>query len=198
MSEASRPNLPPGRPRRTLALALATGVLAAAGGAAWRLWRDPAGPSGLAGPSAPTTPLSAADLDRFWSLSFEQPTGGTLNLASLRGRPLVLNFWATWCPPCIEELPEIDRFHRAWSGRGWQVLGLAVDRPGPVRDYLARQPLSFAVGLAGLAGTELSRTLGNATGALPFTAVFDAKGDLRQRKSGQTNQSELETWASKI
>ena len=116
-------------------------------------------------------------------------------MATLLGRPLVLNFWATWCPPCIKELPDLDRFHRAWSPQGWQVVGLAVDNAQAVRAYLERQPLGFAVGLAGLEGSALSRQLGNEQGALPFTAVFDRSGRLIHRKLGQTSFDELVGWA---
>jgi thiol-disulfide isomerase/thioredoxin len=116
-------------------------------------------------------------------------------MASLHGRPLVLNFWATWCPPCIKELPELDRFHREWSSKGWRVVGLAVDGVRPVREFLQKQPLSFAVGMAGLDGSALSRQLGNEQGALPFTAVFDRRGRLAHRKLGQTDFEELSAWA---
>jgi thiol-disulfide isomerase/thioredoxin len=117
-------------------------------------------------------------------------------MAELRGRPLVLNFWATWCPPCIKEMPQLDRFQAAFAGRGWRVVGLAVDGPTPVREFLARQPVGFAVGLAGLDGTDLSRQLGNERGALPFTALFNADGHIIQRKLGETSFDELSRWAS--
>lgn len=173
---------PPGRARR---LWLAAGVALAASGAGlvWRSRQERAA-------AAPDTPP--------WHLVFPRPEGGELRMAALWGRPLVLNFWATWCPPCIEELPELERFHRAWSPRGWQVVGLAVDAPTPVREFLTRQPLSFPIGLAGLDGSALSRTLGNERGALPFTALFDGRGRVVQRKLGQTTFDELSAWAAGI
>ena len=78
------------------------------------------------------------------------------------------------------------------------VIGLAVDSPRAVEGFLARQPLTFPVGLAGLEGTDLSRQLGNERGALPFTAVFDAEGRVVQRKLGQTHRAELDRWASAL
>jgi thiol-disulfide isomerase/thioredoxin len=164
------------------AWAAATGGAAALGSWTWHRQRSPDA-------QAPST----AELP--WSLRLERPDGGWLNMADLRGRPLVLNFWATWCPPCVEELPEIDRFHREHNSLGWQVVGLAVDSPGPVRQFLARQPVSFPVGLAGLAGTDLARALGNHRGSLPFTVVFNRKGQVIQRKLGQTSHRELSQWA---
>lgn len=157
----------------------ALAAAAGAGVAAWRLR--------LAPPDAASEAL--------WALRFARPEGGELAMASLRGRPLVINFWATWCPPCVKEMPQIDRFHREFGPQGWQVLGLAVDGPTPVREFLARQPVGFAVGLAGLQGTDLSKQLGNTAGALPFTVVLAADGRPLQRKLGETSFDELANWA---
>ncbi|MDO8419823.1 MAG: TlpA disulfide reductase family protein [Rubrivivax sp.] len=131
-----------------------------------------------------------------WRMSFDRPGGGALAMASLRGQPLVLNFWATWCPPCIREMPEINRFQREFGARGWQVLGLAIDRPQPVRDFLARTPVDYAIAMAGLEGTELTRRLGNTSGGLPFTVVFDREGLIAHRKLGETSFDELAQWAA--
>eukprot|EP01038_Epipyxis_sp_PR26KG_P001420 gene1420-biopygen1012 len=101
--------------------------------------------------------------DAFWSMQFERPDGSELRLATFRGAPLLLNFWATWCPPCVEELPMLNAFYRQQAPNGWQVLGLAIDQPSAVRKFLQRIPLEFPVGLAGLGGTDLGRSLGNLT-----------------------------------
>ena len=115
-------------------------------------------------------------------------------MASLRGKPLLINFWATWCAPCVREMPEIDRFHQQFSPQGWQVLGLAIDGPTPVREFLAKVKVGFPIGLAGLDGTELVKTLGNAQGGLPFTVLIGADGQVGQRKIGETNHDELARW----
>jgi thiol-disulfide isomerase/thioredoxin len=129
-----------------------------------------------------------------WNLRFAQPDGDELVMASLRGRPLLLNFWATWCPPCVKEMPEIDRFRADIASRGGEVVGIAVDSPTPVREFLRRTPVSYPIALAGLAGSDLSRRLGNAQGALPFTALFGRDGRIVQRKLGETTAAELQTW----
>lgn len=167
---------------------IAGGVaLAAAGTGAW--WADRR--------LSPGPVLSGAEA-AFWQASFDSPSGQPLSMAALRGRPLLVNFWATWCPPCVEELPLLNAFHQAQSAKGWQLLGLAVDRVEPVRQFLQRLPLSFPVGMTGFAGTDLSRSLGNATGALPFTVVFGPRGDLLHRKIGQVHPQDLSAWADSV
>jgi thiol-disulfide isomerase/thioredoxin len=161
---------------------LAGGVAASAAlaGAAWWRWR----------PGAP----EPAPQD-FWSLRFERPQGGELAMAGLRGRPLLLNFWATWCVPCITELPLLDAFERQHRAAGWQVVGLAIDSPTPVRTFLAQRPVGFPVGLAGFDGVALARSLGNASGALPFSVVFDRSGSIVARKLGIVHDADLQRWA---
>lgn len=181
MSEGASPAAGDERQRRLLIAGVAGGaLLAGAGLAAWRL---------RAGDTS-----SEADAG-FWGLSFATPQGQSLAMASLRGRPLLLNFWATWCPPCVEEFPLLDAFHRENAGKGWQVLGLAIDQPSAVRTFLQRTPVSFSIGLAGLEGTELSKALGNRVGGLPFTVVFGADGNVRHRRMGRVSQDDLRQWA---
>ena len=131
-----------------------------------------------------------------WTQEFERPEGGTLALQSLAGKPLLLNFWATWCPPCVEELPMLNTFFREQAANGWQVLGLAIDQPSAVRKFLTRIPLEFPVGLAGLGGTDLGRSLGNLTGGLPFTVVLGGNGRVLHRKMGQVTPQDLQLWSS--
>ena len=130
-----------------------------------------------------------------WALSFDTPDGKPQAMSSFRGKPLLVNFWATWCPPCVEELPLLDAFYQEQKAKGWQVLGLAVDQPSAVRKWLQAKPLSFAVGMAGLDGTELSKSLGNLAGSLPFTAIFGATGALLHRKTGKVTKDDLAQWA---
>ncbi len=163
------------------------GVAAAAGaagiGSAW--WRGLAN-SGTAA-AAEALP---ADL---WSMRFERPGGGELAFAALRGKPVLLNFWATWCPPCVTEMPLLDAYHREHPG--WHVVGLAVDKREPVNEFLQKRGVGFQIGLAGLEGVDLSRKLGNASGALPFTVVFDKTGAALHRKLGAISAADLQDWA---
>jgi thiol-disulfide isomerase/thioredoxin len=137
-------------------------------------------------------------LDALWALDLEGPDGQRVALADFRGRPLVLNFWATWCPPCVEEMPLLSRFGQGQAERGWRVLGLAVDQAAAVRRFLQATPVAFPVAMAGLAGADLARSLGNATGGLPFTVVIDSRGQFAARKLGQVSEADLAQWASAV
>ena len=134
----------------------------------------------------------------FWSQQFETPGGENLDMANFQGKPLLLNFWATWCPPCIEELPLIDAFWRKNTAIGHQVVALAIDQPSAVRKFLSRQALGFPVGLAGLEGTQLAKSLGNAVGGLPFTVFFKPDGSIWRQKMGQLTSDDLMQWRGAV
>ena len=140
--------------------------------------------------------MQAGAEQALWTQAFDTPDGARLALANYAGKPLLINFWATWCPPCVEELPMLNTFYRDNKANGWQVVGLAIDQPSSVRKFLARLPLDFPVGLAGLGGSELGRSLGNLTGGLPFTVVFSADGRVLHRKMGQVTSQDLQTWST--
>lgn len=163
-------------------------ALAAAAGGAWVAWEQTRG-------------MASNDeaLQAFWDLQLPQPDGAVLALSSLRGKPLLVNFWATWCPPCVREMPLINQFAQAQAARGAhavQVLGIAVDQAANVNKWLARQPLVFPVVLAGAGGVSMTRSLGNISGGLPFTILLDAQGQVQQRKIGELSEQDLAQWAS--
>lgn len=169
--------------------AAAVAALGGAGFAAWQhrvaLQRGAAGSVGSD---------STAIAEAFWRMSFDTPTGQSLAMSGFRGKPLLVNFWATWCPPCVEELPLLDYFYQENKSKNWQVLGLAVDQPSAVRTWLQTRPLNFPVGMAGLAGTDLSKSMGNVAGSLPFSVVFGGAGVIVHRKIGKVEPQDLAQW----
>lgn len=184
-SPASSP-VPPGSPdaarRRWLYAGVAGAAAVAGAGVAW--WKFQ--------PHAMESEAEKA----LWAMEFETPDGAALPLKPYLGKPLLINFWATWCAPCVEELPMLNAFYREQAPKGWQVVALAIDQPSSVRKFLAKLPLAFPVGLAGMQGTDLGRSLGNLTGGLPFTVVLGGKGRVLHRKMGQVTAQDLQQWAT--
>jgi thiol-disulfide isomerase/thioredoxin len=155
-------------------------------GVAW--WQ-----SGRAAGAAASEP-SSEPFPGFWAQQWQTPTGAMLTMSTFRGKPLLINFWATWCPPCVEELPLLNRFYQQHQSKGWHMLALAVDNKAAVQQFLGKMPLSMPIAMAGMDGIEWGRSLGNLTGGLPFTVVLSAEGAVVQRKMGQVHQADLDAW----
>jgi len=163
------------------------GVVAVGAGIATALWRRSPAPS--------ATP----EASRAWSRDhFDKPDGGKLALADFAGRPLLLNFWATWCPPCVKEMPLLDRFAQEQRAAGWQVVGLAIDKLEPVREFLVKHPVRYPIAVTGLDALEWLRSLGNVGGGLPFSVVFDSAGAPVQRKLGEIGPPDLASWVAGV
>lgn len=105
-------------------------------------------------------------------------------LAEWRGRVVVLNFWATWCPPCREEMPEFSRLQREFGKRGLQFVGVAIDDPEEVRAFLKEHPVDYPILLGDERAPEWADRLGNRLSALPFSVVFDQDGKLIEAHTG--------------
>ena len=176
------PTVSSGADRRKLVAGVA--AVAALSGAGWAWWR-----------SQKLSPNDVA-LQAFWALQLQTPDGGPLALQQFAGKPLLVNFWATWCPPCVRELPMLSAFAQQQSGI--PLLGLAVDQAAPVQKFLARQSLAFPVAMAGAGGSGLTRSLGNVQGGLPFSILFTADGNVKQRKMGELSEADLQAWARAI
>ena len=116
--------------------------------------------------------------------------------AGFPDRPLLVNFWASWCGPCIEEMPELDRFAAGQGDNGVQVVGIALDDQAAVEDFLARIPVRYPI-LVDVAGPRDSGVqLGNQRGVLPYTVLVSAEGRLLKQRIGPFVHGELDAWAA--
>jgi hypothetical protein len=121
--------------------------------------------------------------------NFKGVEGAPIKMASWRGRPLLLNFWATWCGPCVVEMPLLDRFAREQRPGGWQVLALAVDQPDPGTALHRRADVDAPGGDRRRRRLDLSAPPRQCSGGLPFTAAFDSSGPPVQRRLGSSAPS---------
>lgn len=116
--------------------------------------------------------------------------------ADFAGRPLLVNVWASWCGPCIKEMPELDRYARTQDDGGVQVIGLALDDPQAVREFLQRVPVGYAQAIDTPGPADAGVQLGNPRGVLPYSILVSADGRLLKQKIGPFEEGEIDAWAS--
>jgi len=130
------------------------------------------------------------------SATFAQPGGGKLQLDSLKGRPTVVNFWATWCPPCREELPLLAKIHARYEKkyRGKVgFLGLAVeDNAEFVGEYAHAYGLTYPIAVGREPAIALMQALGNTQAGMPYTVVLDSEGRVVYSKRGMVKEKDLD------
>ena len=117
--------------------------------------------------------------------------GQTNALSEWRGKVLLVNFWATWCPPCVEEMPELVDLQNSSEIKNLQIVGIGVDSPSNIQQFTKKFQISYPILVAGMEGTEIARALGNQAGGLPFTVLIDADGRVRQTYLGRLNMNQV-------
>lgn len=160
---------------RTLVILLA-GLALLAGGWLYTAWH-----------SNPAHRSVAANLETF---ELADVDGAVRSSNEWRGKVVVLNHWATWCPPCLEEMPLLISYQELYGDAGLQVVGIAHDSAEAARRYGDDIGINYPSLVAGETGTELMARQGN-RGSLPFTLIFDRDGALAASKLGRLSESEL-------
>jgi thiol-disulfide isomerase/thioredoxin len=119
-------------------------------------------------------------------------------LKNLRGQAMLINVWAPWCAPCVEELPELSALSQSSAAKSVQFIGLGVDNAQNISDFSVKNPVKFPLLVAGIAGTTLAKALGNTSGALPFTVLINAAGQPVAQKTGRVSREEVQSWIEKM
>lgn len=160
-----------------LVLALSAGAAGLAAGQHWFYLNPP--PGGLA---------LGDDAIEFELLKLD---GEPISPARMRGRVLLINFWAPWCEPCRREIPVFKNLREEYGSERLEILGVALDEPQLVRDYVGKMAVDYPVALASMGDFALMRAYGNDRDALPFSVIIDADGRLSARKLGEYHEDEL-------
>jgi thiol-disulfide isomerase/thioredoxin len=172
--------------RRILAAALVA-IVAAGGGVLANHWLN----DGSEVARAAQNGSSKSPVEQLWAASVTSIDGKPQSLSLHKGHPIVVNFWASWCGPCVEEMPALSQLQREYAKKGIQFVGLGVDSEKNIQAFLQKVKVAYPVYVTGFGGADLARAFGNNAGGLPFTVVIDAKGNVRSTKLGQIDPAAL-------
>lgn len=136
----------------------------------------------------PAENQGAADL---LSHSLKDTSGELQPLSQWRNKILVVNFWATWCAPCVEEMPELSALQNEVGAKNIQLLGVGIDSLENIRAFGTKLHITYPLYAAGMEGSDLARRLGNTGGGVPFTVLIDQNGRIRKAYLGRLKIQEL-------
>lgn len=136
-------------------------------------------------------PAQHSAFQQLTSLSLTDSQGKLQKLSQWQGKFLLVNFWATWCAPCVQEMPELSELQKELSSSNVQLLGLGIDSPSNIAEFAQKYQISYPLFAAGMEGTELSRQLGNQAAGLPFTVLISPDGIMLKSYLGRLNIVQL-------
>ena len=170
-------------PNRRVPLVVAIVAVAAVAAGVWAYRQQGASAAGQA----------SAAVQSFYRQNLSDADGVVQAMASHRGKPVVVNFWATWCVPCVKEIPSFSKVHTDAGGRV-AFVGLGIDSPDNIAAFNKRFKPSYPLLAAGATGTELARAFGDESAALPFTVLIGPDGEVVASHLGQVDEAKLRGW----
>ncbi|MBA2351430.1 MAG: TlpA family protein disulfide reductase [Burkholderiales bacterium] len=166
-------------------LILLVAIVAAAAGYFAATWRGSQPSSSTSGSGQPSSaPIFAATLPDL--------NGNQQKIEQWRGKVLVINFWATWCPPCLEEIPEFVKLQNKYGKQGLQFVGIAIDQKDKVETFADQNGVNYPVLIGEADAIDLSRKAGNRLGALPYTLIMNRAGQVVATELGGLTEAKLE------
>lgn len=145
---------------------------------------------------AQTRYLPTADSNRvpasMWTMPLTDMASQPQSLAQWRGKALVLNFWATWCAPCREEIPDLIAIRSQYATKSIEIVGIAIDNAQAVSPYARNMNISYPIVIGEGAALDLARALGNPSGALPYTVAIAPDGTILMRHLGRLPKAKLQ------
>lgn len=171
------------RPFLAMSLVAAAAAAAGAGVSAWR---------------SRNAARDAAAVQALFALTLPDAGGTPQALSQWQGRPLVVNFWAPWCAPCVEEMPDLQRIRDEYGPRGVEVIGVGIDTAARIRQFRDDHRITLPLLVAGADGTRIGDQLGNTAGVLPYTVFVDARGLVADRKVGRIRPEHVREWLDSL
>lgn len=139
-----------------------------------------------------SSPASEAAARKLMLSSLTDPNGKVQAFSQWQGKILVVNYWATWCTPCREEVPALKKIQSKYAPNSVEVVGIALDNAVKVREYAAEMAMDYTLLVAGAESLTLSKELGNQAGVLPYTVVLDRNGKVAYTHAGATTEATLD------
>jgi thiol-disulfide isomerase/thioredoxin len=140
---------------------------------------------GLLSPTEQTKPTPLPDFN------LPDVSGNQHNISEWQGKIRVINFWATWCPPCLKEIPEFIALQEQYAAKGLQFIGIAIDEQEPVEKYLASTKINYPVLIGDVTGIALAHQLGNSVDAVPFSIVVNQQGQIIHQHRGEFSTEQI-------
>lgn len=137
------------------------------------------------------SPAAEGAAQRLMSASLPDLSGKPQALSQWRGKVLVVNFWATWCAPCREEIPALMKVQMQYASNGVKIVGIALDNAGKVLDYAKEMHIDYVLLIGGVETLSLAKDFGNRAGVLPFTVVLDRTGKVVHAHAGTLTEASL-------
>ncbi|MBS0355041.1 MAG: TlpA family protein disulfide reductase [Proteobacteria bacterium] len=172
----------------TLALVITVALASVAAG----LYTSYSTSANAATPTASLSQTQRTALSKLLALDLPDAKGTQQPFSTWKGKVLVVNFWATWCPPCRKEIPAFSALSRKYAGKGVQFVGISIDTAKNVTGFQAKQVVDYPLVIGDPSLVQLTEELGNSAQGLPFTLVIDRSGSISLIKLGELSEQELD------